>query len=78
MRIDRLILKGSSIEDLSQLKSIKIESLDIRDTPVKDLDKLYELKKLSELVVYKGQLDEAQISKLPRSIRAREVEMTPK
>lgn len=78
MRIDKLNLKGSAVEDLAQLKSIKIQTLDIRDTPIKDLNKLYTLKKLSELVGYEGQLDDKQISKLPRSIRVRVVEVVPK
>lgn len=71
MRIDRLNLRGSAIDDLSQLQSIKIESLDIRDTPIDQLENLYKLKKLSELIVYEEQFRGGQLANLPRSIRAR-------
>ncbi len=72
LKLESLDLRGSDISDLWNLEGTNLRSLDIRKTPVTDLDPLAEMRSLRELIVEPGQFDEPQLAVLRGQVVVRE------
>lgn len=70
----KLDLRGTSIEDLTQLEGLELLELDLRNTPISDLSPLAESRSLRRLIIDAGQFTETQIATLPDSIEITVVE----
>ncbi len=67
--IKTLILSHSEFYDVSQLNKVKVETLDISNTFVANLDALKHIKTLKTLIVGKNQFTKKVLSKVPATVK---------
>ncbi|MGJ8658194.1 MAG: serine/threonine protein kinase [Akkermansiaceae bacterium] len=64
----KLDLRGAHTYNLDSLKSLNLIEIDLRQTPIKSLSPLIEMRSLRRVIVSPGQFSKAEIDQLPSSI----------
>ena len=59
---------GDNLQDITEVEGLKISTLDISNSGISQLDKIYKVKSLKKLIIHRGQLPSKQINKLKTSI----------
>ena len=72
--IDHLDLRSSGLNDLDDVSTLKIRSLDIRESNVTDLGMLIHMTHLKTLTVSIGQFSKDEILKVPARIKVEQLE----
>ena len=70
--INRLDLRESGLADAKQLANLELMELDIRNTNIRDLAPLKEMRSLRLLIVESGKFKKEQIRKLGNWIKVQE------
>ncbi|EDM28859.1 probable serine/threonine-protein kinase pknB [Lentisphaera araneosa HTCC2155] len=68
LNLSTLKISKTSIQDITEVEGLKISTLDISNSGISQLDKIYKVKSLKKLIIHRGQLPSKQINKLKTSI----------
>ncbi|WDE96676.1 serine/threonine-protein kinase [Lentisphaera profundi] len=68
LNLNSLTISGTSINDIAEFEGLKISTLDISQSEITQVDKIYKVKSLKKLIVHQGQLPQKQINNLRKSI----------
>ncbi|VGO15651.1 Serine/threonine-protein kinase PknD [Pontiella desulfatans] len=67
--VNHLEVQGTGLKDLNEIKTLPIQSLDMRDTAVDDLSPIGLFSSLETLVVSKNRFSRRQLAELPQTLK---------